>query len=507
MKNIVIGLATAALLLLSSCEDYLDVNQNPNEATAATPELVLPSVLQGIASRANVDVNTDFPQFMGYWSHADGWSGWFDIKQYLITTNNQQAFFNTPYSGYLMDIAFMEKNATGALDQNYQAIAKILKSYVYQQLVDAYGDVPYSQANSGIASPVYDDGQAVYDSLVANLDAAVAIIDANPDANAPGGDFLFNGDMDLWKQFANTLKLKILLRQAYVTGFTPPASSVLDAMDFLATDARFNPGYSATNMSPYYATYGFTATGALTNGRTQFVMNAYIEGVYNALNDTRKFRTFDAAISNGIYHGKPFGFEGDGSSNLYNKDNGNLIGAGLVKKDVTATQGALIMSKFESLFLQAEAAERGWITTSTPKSLYEDAVNASFAFLGIADSAAAYMAQDLDGIQYDLAPVKLDLIINQKYIAFCGVSGFEAWCEYRRTGLPDVKESDATASMLSYYAGIGRREIPHLLYYPQREFNLNKVNTPAAAASNYGKAQDASYHWDARVFWDVTPVK
>jgi hypothetical protein len=507
MKNIVIGLATAALLLLSSCEDYLDVNQNPNEATNASPALMLPGVMQGIATRVNVDVNLDFPTWMGYWAHADGWSGWFDIKQYQITTNNQQDFFNVPYREYLMDLAFIEKNSQASMDANYLAVGKILKSFVYGFLVDAYGDVPYSQACKGITAPVYDDAQTIYTSLIGQLDTAIMLIYNTPVTNDLQKDFMFDGDMESWAKFANTLKLKLMLRQVGVSGYTPHTDG-MDTIGFLETDALFDPGYGSTNMQPYYSNFGFTVSGGLANRRTQYCMNAYIQKVYDDLGDPREFRTFDPSKALGTYAGKQFGNEGDGIHNPFNKDTGNLIGAGLVELDVTAANPSLIMSGFESYFLQAEAVERGWLTGDA-KALYESAVIANFSYLGITDdtTAANYLAQDNGGTNYDVATDKLSLILNQKYIAFCGINGFEAWCEYRRTGIPDPKASDPDYSMISYYKGVPRKEIPHLLYYPQREFNLNNLNTKAATLGNYGKEQDASYQFDARVFWDVTPVK
>ena len=510
MKKI-ISILFVSLLLLTSCDEYLDINQNPNDATSASVNLVLPSVLTSMSARTSVDVNYDYTPWMGYWSHADGWSGWYDIKQYRLTSNNQGGWFMTPYSGWLMDLQFIENNATAKRDLYYKAIAKILKSLTYQMLVDAYGDVPYSEACKGILAPAYDDDQAIYENLIVQLDSAITIIKTSPDSNAPTTpDILFKGDMNKWKQLANTLRLKILLRQSEMSGraaYIQPKLTGLTAADFLSADALVNPGFTASKPQFYYSTFGWNTTGALTSAHTQYVMNAFIEKIYNDLGDPRKARCFAAAIAPGTagaWNGKPFGVEGDGLGNPWNKDKGNLIGLGLEELNVSVLKGALVMPAFESYFLQAEAVQRGWLTGNV-KDLYESGVKASFAYLGLtAADATSYLTSAKSMADWSVTTDKLTLIIFQKYIAFCGINGFESWCEYRRTGIPDPKASDSKASMLSYNDGVSRREVPSKLHYPAREFTLNNTKVLEAVHKNYnGKDPDDKYHFDSKVFWDV----
>jgi hypothetical protein len=217
---------------------------------------------------------------------------------------------------------------------------------------------------------------------------------------------------------------------------------------------------------------------------------------------------YDRDLDYGGWHGKRFGDEGDGLSNYYNKDNGNQIGRALVRLGVstdkgTADKGALVLSAFESLFLQAEAVQRGYISGDA-EELYNSAVKASFSYLGMSDFVNGYLAQEIAGVNFEFAPDPLTLIVNQKYIALCGISGFEAWCEYRRSELIDTKELDPDASMLSYYVGVPRREIPRKLHYPQRELNLNPANVIAAFKKAYGGQEpDNDYQFESRVFWDV----
>ncbi len=97
----------------------------------------------------------------------------------------------------------------------YKAIGMIMKAYHFQLLVDFFGDVPYSEAlvRGANATPVYDDAQTIYEDLMLQLTDALALINNADGATAVGNDdVMFGGDMDMWKKFANTVKLRILTR-------------------------------------------------------------------------------------------------------------------------------------------------------------------------------------------------------------------------------------------------------------------------------------------------------
>ena len=89
-----------------------------------------------------------------------------------------------------------------------------MKSFYFQYLVDLYGDVPYFQAHQGAnnVNPTYDDDQAIYRDLIVQLDSAIDMIDDAPATTVAVGseDVMLAGDMEAWKKFANTLKLRIL---------------------------------------------------------------------------------------------------------------------------------------------------------------------------------------------------------------------------------------------------------------------------------------------------------
>ena len=87
---------------------------------------------------------------------------------------------------------------------NIYSMARILKAYSFQILVDAYGDVPYSEAGlsylKGINLPKYDDQKTIYEDIAKELKEAVDALDANKDKVA--GEMYFGGDIAKWKKFA-----------------------------------------------------------------------------------------------------------------------------------------------------------------------------------------------------------------------------------------------------------------------------------------------------------------
>jgi hypothetical protein len=128
-----------------------------------------------------------------------------------------------------------------------------MKALLFSRLVDIYNNIPYTDALNGGTNnfPTYDNAESVYKAQVDQLDSAVALISSAATSDAAPGDddILFGGDMDAWKAFANTVKLKILMHLTQASGGTAYIQSKLSGMttaDFIGTkaDAGVDPGYS-----------------------------------------------------------------------------------------------------------------------------------------------------------------------------------------------------------------------------------------------------------------------
>jgi hypothetical protein len=498
MKRYYLFIIAAILFLGSSCKkDFLSVNEtNPNTAKAVPGNLILPAALNATANIMNSPRNFDFVYlWYGQWSISSGYSQPNDLTQYNIRNSSYQGDFD---AFYLAANAFndIEKNSSAPQEAYYLAIAKIMKAYIFTNLVDLYGDVPYTEAFQGAANfkPKYDNQKTIYEDCVTQIEKAVAAIKAAPvDVTivTSAYDIMYKGDMTKWIKFANTLKLRILLHQADMTGrytsYIQPALAKISG-GYIGTGegAMFNPGYlnSAGKMNPLWGTF------YAADGTTNADGIAYYKAGKDAINimwnsipgeDWRVYAHFKEYNTSYALGGNYFGAL---VSSLAGPAVVSSLGPGLLK---SFDQSSIILSDFESLFLQAEAAQRGWIgTPADAKTFYYAALKANYTFLGLTakkwlttygitgtsdydDFVASNAGYAL--IDFDAATNKLQTIITQKWVSLLGNTPIEIWTDYRRTGFPTFIHWSADPLKLNATP-------PVRLLYPQREISTNEANVP-----------------------------
>jgi hypothetical protein len=349
---------------------------------------------------------------------------------------------------------------------NFNAAAKILSVLNYQRLVDTFGDVPYTSAlngNEGLA-PTYDDAATIYQALVAKLDEAIDVIDnaAFPTGLNSSTDPLFGGDMDNWKKFANTLKLRLLIRISGVpalSGFVSTAFSNMDAsIGFLDDDAIVNPGYVQGFPNPLWSSWGYNTTGALASSSR--IPTKFIFGFYNGvkLDDSGRvaviFKSFPAQTPTnqlGNEVGNPPIISGYSTwyTGVRNSASDISNALGVLKGP---SMGQPLMLAAESYFLQAEAQLNGdiagnYVTSfnsgikASFKYLYKDVNGVVAPTLDVDGDVADYIADNSTNYLVDISLAtsdseRLEAIITQKYIAVNMVTSDEGWNEFRRTGFP-----------------------------------------------------------------------
>ena len=475
-----LSIAAFAVFTISSCSDsFFDVNADQNNPTYSTPELTLPVAQKFSADLLEGDYNSmnTLGNLWSYsWAAAGDFAYFEDETKYVVTSAFRTNTFETAYISPLSNYNYVESFTDPKYD-NYRAIAKIMKAYHFQYLVDAYGDIPYSEAfQRGLnTTPVYDNAKVIYDDLLVQLTAAQTLI-ANADGNTKAvgaSDIMCGGDMAKWSKFANSLKLRILLRQSSKTGNTITAATLTANIDssvgFLgAGETVFcNPGYLnlvAGKQNPFYNAFKIDASNNAASNAGATRATPWALGLLNN-SDPRKPLMWNKVGANyvGINQNGIGGLPGTALSS---------IGPGILK---SSTMPAIIMQSAESLFLQAEAAERFGVFGNAT-SLYNQAVQENFNQLGAGSSAV------LTGSGILQFTGGLSAIINQKFIALMSTNGFENWVEYRRTGFP------ATLPIAP-----GQTTLPVRLLYPSSEYSANANNVPA---------QTSTSAFTSKVFWD-----
>lgn len=480
------------LLLLSfgifSCsEDFLDVNDNPNDPPVSTPALTLPVAQQSFVM-LNGTTMVNLGQFMVYnWSVPSNWSAMGDEMRYQVTSNFYTTIFETSYLDIFRDLTYIEnyEDPTGAVSYDaYDVIAETIKGFQYQLLVDLYGDVPYTEANLRIANPTpaYDDAETIYKAVIDSLTNAAVLAQNLPQtAENPGEqDIIFYGDMHSWAQFANTVKLRMLVRLSntgqdqYIQ--QQVASITANGAGFIEENVTANPGHpgysdNAGQQSPFYGYVGRGPNDVAIDRQDFTVASDFAVNYLNDTNDPRLERLYSESAVGG-YKGAPQSITLPGSG-FTNRDLSH-VGPGLLE---SSTQDQPIMLLAEALFIQAEATVRGYLPggEAAAKELYEAAITASFEFLDLdAAAAEAYYTQAEPLISWDASPNKIEAIITQKWIALNGTSSIESWIDLTRTGFPDflpiAVDSDGVR--------------PVRLLYPQSEIGRNSQNVPAQTSQD-----------------------
>jgi hypothetical protein len=534
MKKIFNALLLGSLLLAStSCNKYLDINTNPNAATAATPELVLPNALTVTAAN-QVGFNQYGSQLVGYEVNAGGYGGFGTLFTYSFSNSSFTGLWTNTYDN-LEDYQYIVTNTKGVSGYaQYEAIANIMKAYNFQLLVDQYGDIPYTNALQGAnnTSPSYDNAATVYQALITSLDAAITQLKANPTGvkSLTTSDVLYHGDIPSWEKFANTLKLRMLIRIQNVStlsSFVTTEFGNLDAaVGFITDDAMVNPGYVQTSgkQNPNWDATFQNAAGTLNPNGRAYIASKYVFAFYSGVKITDNTR--GALVYRGFPGSTATGQLGDAINNpnaptsypdwYTGTGTGNTTG---ILKGISAGQPLMLAA--ESYFLQAEAALNGKITGDS-YTLFKNGIIASFNYLekGVANTASATATADFNtyvasnsatnylveylkaldpntNLTVDSSPTqKLEAIITQKYIALNFIAGAEAWSEFRRTGYPTVTTSGAitaTGTFASLQTTSPRPDrLPVRILYPDTEYQLNPANVPASINV-----------FTSRIFWDL----
>jgi hypothetical protein len=465
----------------------LDVNIDPNNPTVVSPNLILPVAQHYTAGYMHGDRRANHlgNMLMYNWSESFGYSWYDDEFAYLVTTTFYSNLFDLAYTNPLKQYELLTK--LDATYNNYVAIGKIMKAYHYQLLVDFYGDVPYSEAlgRSQNATPKYDKAEVIYVDLIVELTEAIALINEAAEVTTsvvPGADdAIFDGDMIQWKRFANSVKLRILTRQsslaskqAYIT--TELAAIAAEGSGYITSDVVVNPGYinEENRQNPYYAAFGKDPSGTATLTSNATCASQYILDLLVASNDPRIDRLYERpatghlGVDQGLEPGPEYAFQFVS----------NIGPAHLV----ASTQGSKIYTLAESKFNLAELALKNF--GGDAEALYYEGIAASFAGLGNTSAQYdAYVAQNLENVNYATSTDKLEAIITQKWLSVNGITAEQSWFDYSRTGFP--------ANLPISEQATGSADRPVRLFYPASERSSNAANVPTPQPDAFA----------AKLFW------
>ncbi len=474
IRSILCGTAAAAVLVaLGGCDDGLTgVNRNPNAPTNVEARYLLPNAITGaVGSTLGSNLHMDVTAL---WAQHYAESQYSTEDSYNISDSKIQGIWNGFYSGPLEDLHLIVQQGEEQDKPNFVAVAKIFQAWTMSIVTDLWGDVPYSEAlrgreDGGTTTPIFDTQQSIYDALLADLAAAPGMMDPSGSV-IEAGDLIYGGDLDHWAQFANSLRMRLAMH--------------LSEVDANKAKQEFAAAYAAggftSNADNAQLTYPGDGTWdypifAYERDRDDHAVSATMVDTLKSLSDPR-LPLYAKANVYGTYAGAPNGYD----DVPFRHDSVSRIGAPFT----SATTPAVIMSYAEVLFLEAEAAERGWISEDAGE-LYAAAITANMEWNGVPQGDIdAYLGQA--DVAYKGGADGLRQIALQKWIALYG-NGPEAYTEWRRTGYPELHAGPDALN-----GGV----IPVRLPYPSVEQALNGANLSAAISNQGGASLNDPVWWD-----------
>lgn len=489
----ILPMILAAAIAGSCSKSTFDINTDPNNPSNLPAKNLLPGIEKTVG-----DVNS-----------IGGIGGMLEVYMHRISVREApNAYGVTGNSGYVdgniwdpyysdvitnADLIIDKSTAVGNF--KYSGIAKVLKAYAFSQLVDLFGDVPYTDATkltSGNLNPKFDDDATIYPSLISLLDQGIADLTntaANP--SSPGADdVIYGGVASKWVKAANTIKLKLYTQERRVTTLLPSVTTAVTALlanpaTLIASSAdNFQVPYSKDNQNPGYSDYGAAQ-------RTQYIspwfyetMKGYRNEIFTGITDPRipyywfnQLKVGQTTTNDGNpteYRDGPFvsiyfGSNGPNSGfaqqntltvlGIYpvggKYDDGSGSGSATNNKlNSASASGAApvrLITYADRLYLEAELIQTGVVATGDARAKLQSAITESIKqvdavvlktgtagvpILAGSTGATAYIAAIM--AYYDANPAKsLQVIMTQKWLSSFG-SAVDAYTDYRRTGFPVI---------------------------------------------------------------------
>lgn len=489
--KLILPLLVGMLLLasLQSCTDnFEELNTNPS---SVSPDVVNPGFLFTQAQRSAV------------WGipSRDAFSG----TSYSVSSGN---IFNQSgggsglpyYTNELIAVSDMIRlTDDDEVDLNRNAMGRIWKAWLFQNITDGHGDVPYFEAalpqSETTPFPTYDTQREIYVDIMDQLKQAVEDLEDDPSRTTLGSqDLMYGGDVDSWVRFANSLRLRYALRVRFADEGLAD-THIDDVIDepLIESNAQnafiMTKGENTPHTSNRHPLYEYVHGGSPLNPvkcSHPYVSN--MEAAASAdldMDDPRLPIYCQPAPTDGEYRGRTINpREGFG----WYSQNRNISGLGTRFQDVSE-QPIVVIDYAEVQFNIAEAQLAG-LTSGDPQAAYQAGIRASMEFYEVDEADISAFLNSSAGTLSGNDEAKLRQISTQRYISLFYQSR-EAWSEWRRTGYPIQYVTGA-------FTGHTNGQVPRRLAYPDGEKQTNAASVQEAIAR-----LDNGDDYMSRIWWDA----
>jgi len=472
MKKIFLPLLLT-LYMMSCTSNFEEINTNPNLIDKISPGALINEIVYNMCSNNATNfynINAELMQVQLQYPKYYGGVQRFEI---LSTTGNST--WNASYR-WAKNVKEMMEIAESENASNYIAIALTLKAWIYSNLTDNFGNVPFSEASraeEGILQAKYDSQESIYEELLSDLEKANSLYDHS--VSMTGTDILFNKDLQAWQRFTNSLRLRLLLRvsgvrtsayQEMKTIFSDP--NTYPIISDQAESVIFNVTGVTPNLSPWSRALDFS---------NQHSVSKFFIDILNDLDDPRRPIFVTPAHDR---DNNEIGYEGIPSG--YDNEVFEYSPSYMNNQQVIPPMILPILTYAEIAFIKAELAQKGQLSGNA-EDYYKEAVSAAIQ---------TWTGKMVDNSYFDkpLAAYNgtMERIMLHKYLALY-FTDFQQWSEYKRTGYPRLP---VTTSMLN------DQLIPSRLLYPADQQISNPANYQEGAQSMGGDNINSKVWWNVK---------
>ena len=478
-RNLAAGLLLAAGAV-GCTDDFTEINTNPNAPTDVGVQYLLPA---GIVDAVNDLLGTGWDRGVAsVWVQHYARLQYGSVDRYEISATFSDGYWAGLYTGALVDFDGIVEKASALNNANQAAVGRILRAWMFHNMVDMWGDIPYTQALSGVRegniTPTYDDANSIYSALLAELTAASSQIAPTgalfPDVfrgTVGNPDLLYEGNMENWRLFANSLRLRMAMRLQ--DGAEASGAIAAGVFTSRAQEAKMQWLGAPPNENPM-------APAFIARPGDYRISKTMVDNLIT-YDDPRLPIYADAARETGEFAGMPNGMD---DSHGIEFEQVSRVGDWFLQ----STTPTWILSFAEVSLLRAEAAVRGF-AAGDAQALYEAGIRASMETFDIpSDAITAYLESSRVAFAAD-RDTQLEQIAMQMWFALYD-QGPEAWAYSRRTDVPQLEAGPDNRNN-------GR--IPVRVPYPLSEESVNGGNLQAAQAAQGLSAEP----WNVPLFWDV----
>ena len=471
-------------IIVTGCDNHFEeLQENPNAPDTSAPINILQSIIKD--------------SWEGPWTLAQRHNQYY-VSTYIVY--DDQNYLLGEYSmdyNTLRDIAAMEKEVErlGTEEsKQFLPIAKFFKAFFYIRMTERLGDIPMSEAvqgEQGNFTPRYDIQKDVYTNCLQLLEEAnTEIASYTHTTSALTNDLYFNGDLEKWQKAINTFRIRVLMslskrndemnvaaeikRIVENPDQYPLMESIDDNMQITyygGADDKYTlyPDEGGKTATIYFI--GETYVSILRRTKDPRIFRQMVPGKACNPDDPNRLQNFDSYIG---------GVTGDAIEALQQQGSDGKLAGINSETYITPTGVPCTQLGYQELqFTLAEAANRGWINESAA-NYYTNGILADMEFYGVSQQESDEFIQGPEIVYKGDNEEGLKQIREQKYVALFQNSGYQAFFEQRRTGVPTFSVGEGNAN----------GKIPVRWMYPTSERQYNWDNLEEALQRQFNGSDD-----------------